>query len=208
MIPLYQCAICHSKILENRLQKHHLKVHANINDDIYTKITSIASDMPPNGVINATEKSPEPNHHEWGIEQSKEEQLIHVSCHVCQNRMPAENLDSHMKRKHSNTTDQVDAIGIKMNDISLDVVEQSALTDSFNTKFIREQWNKQANQGVQEASKSINPFRMAVGNSIHSRLDVPNNEPVFYTIRVSEDQMQQLLNENRIYPKNGFFHLK
>lgn len=198
MIPLYQCEICHSKILENRLQKHHSKVHPNINDDIYTKIASITS----NGVIKATEKCSVPNLNDWGIEASKDEKLIHISCNVCQNRMPAENLDLHMKRKHSNTIDQVDAIGSKMHCMSLDVVEQPALTDAFNIKSFREHLNKRPDQSVQ-ASTSTNPFKPT-----NSTLDATNNGPVFYTVRVTEAQMQQLLDENRIYPKNGFFHLK
>lgn len=191
MVLLYECKICHSKIVESRVKKHHAKVHPNNNYDIYTE------------VYNSESKTSAPliDFDVWNIEASKDDSVVHVSCSVCKNRMPIGHLDAHMARKHNDTDDQVDAIGTQANAIPK--------PNSSDNKLVREFLINQSKQ------KNTGPSPMkpeSFGSSEHFQPTpdpkTSTNEPVFYTIRVSEAQMQQLLDQNRIIPKNGFLHLK
>lgn len=209
-MPLFQCQICHSKILENRLQKHHAKVHASIDHDIYIPLTTI--DTPQVALENSFE-------HITPVD----EKLAHVSCTICGNRMPAESLDQHMKRKHNDVGDQVDAIGTKVNSMSMDVFEtsqESSLTSStVNNPTIHPPKQSQEQTAAATAAwmttnwpKAKNPFSKSFHFTAIPKVDastttMDDSQP-FYTIRVSVAQMKQLMNENRIDPKDGHFYLK
>lgn len=141
----------------------------------------------------------------WGLAAPKDERTVHVTCGVCQNRMPNENLAGHMAKKHADTDDQVDAIGTKLSGMSMACREKPHSTtqigqDSYGKSSIREFLSDQSKQTVFPSIKQ-EPFAAPTPNPT-------NIGPVFYTIRVSESQMQQLLEQNRVFPKDGFLHLK
>lgn len=219
MVAIYQCGICLAKVLENCLQKHHAKVHANINYDIYERLPDVATKVPS---INSTAPIPAPIlsvkeaerqkiiKSVWGIEPPKDAKSVHVQCDVCQNRMPAESLEIHMKRKHGDSADQVDAIGTMCNGKSLDDVEQSASVvrmDSFVGRIERIQPKFEPNLGVMNTQPPKDSAAFAQFSKSVPHVEEPKVEP-FYTIRVSEIQMKQLLDENRVFPKDGFLYLK
>lgn len=202
-MPMFQCQLCHSKILENRLQKHHAKVHANIDHDIYTPL---ATDDASN--VNSTQV----NDPCWSehITPAADEKMVHVSCNICSNRMPIDSLDQHMKRKHSDAGDQVDAVGTNVNSMSIDVTEKAENVATSNHR------NKQAEELTIGWPKVKNPFSSSFRFTAIPKMDAStmidseeaSKPSAYYTIRVSADQMKQLMTENRIDPKDGYFYLK
>lgn len=211
MTRLFQCQVCHSKILENHLQKHHAKVHADIDHDIYTPLTT--NDMPP-PVAGDTDAKASINWFE-NIPLPADEKMVHVSCTICKNRMPASTLDQHMKRKHNDVCDQVDAVGAKVNSMSLDVMEKSADPKVVTSTKIATGPHGQF-QGLPPAElttnwpKAKNPFSTSFQFTAAQKMDASTTTDLqpFYTIRVSVEQMKQLMNDSRIEPKEGYFYLK
>lgn len=222
-MPLFQCQLCHSKILENRLQKHHAKVHANIDHDIYTPLT--AEDVPQtarHSDTKASENSVQVNDPVWPIPPTVDEKMVHVCCNICSNRMPVDSLDQHMKRKHNDAGDQVDAVGTTLNAMStIEVVEKSehvattaklaiATVDTLNqpkkkSQELTERWTATG------WPKAQNPFSSSFRFTAIPKTDAStmiDNEEAYYNIRVSVAQMKQLMAENRIDPKDGHFYLK
>lgn len=214
MTRLFQCQVCNSKILENHLQKHHLKVHAAIDHDIYTLLTMNGTTPPVAGNTDAKASI------NWFQNNSPaaDEKLVHVACSICGNRMAAESLDQHMKRKHNDVSDQVDAVGTKVSSVSIGMIEKT----------------EEAKVGTASKASPINPseqfqglvapdmmtnwpraknpfsssFRFAATSKIDASTTTDANSQPFYTIRVSVAQMKQLMSENRIEPKEGYFYLK
>lgn len=207
MMPLFQCQLCHSKILENRLQKHHAKVHgAGIDHDIYTPLTT--NDAPRNIDTKTSENRFEQ------VTPPVDEKLVHASCTICGNRMPISCLDQHIKRKHHDEVDagdQVDAVGTKVNSMSIDVIETSEKSMLANHPPKQSQ-EQTAEWMTTNWPKAKNPFsssfRFTAIPKIDASTTMDEDSQPFYTIRVSVAQMKQLMNENRIDPKDGHFYLK
>lgn len=206
---LFQCQVCHSKILESNLQKHHAKVHADVDHDIYILLTT--NDTPPPAASN-TDAEASMN---WfqNISSAADEKLVHVSCTICGNKMPFESLDQHMKRKHNDVCDQVDAVGTKVNTMSIDLVEKSeaakVATAAKEANGMHEQFQGPlAAKMLTSWPKAKNPFRFTATPKIDATTTTDPDSQPFYTVRVSVDQMKQLMSENRIEPKEGHFYLK
>lgn len=216
MMPLFQCQLCHSKVLENRLQKHHAKVHAGIDHDIYTSlITNDAPQVVRHVDSKASENSTQVNN------SVADEKMVRVSCNICGNRMPVDSLDQHMKRKHNDDGDQVDAVGTKVNSMSVDVIEKSedakaATAAAVAAIDISNHFKKQSQEPTESWMtsswpKAKNPFSSSVRFTAIPKTDASTmmiDEEPFYTIRVSVAQMKELMKENRIDPKDGHFYLK
>lgn len=133
--------------------------------------------------------------------------------------MPALALDEHMKRKHpASPADQVDAIGTMADAMSMKIDEKPMASGSVSS-------NNRSQNSIQKAADNFfkpkptnfsgNPFQPAkddftLSQQFQSALSfgAPKSEMAHYTIRVTEAQMQQLLDQNRIYPKDGTFYLK
>lgn len=203
---LFQCEVCHTKILESRLQKHHAKVHPTIDHDIYTPL--ITDDEPPAPhcieTTNASKHPMQVSDSVWNefVAPGADEKMVHVSCNICSNRMPIESLDQHMKRKHNDVGDQVDAIGTKVNSMSIDAIEVVTATTVATS-------NETKNQS-DGFTKAKNPFSRPCRFTTIPKTDASTtmDEEAYYTIRVSVAQMKRFLNENRIDPKHGHFYLK
>lgn len=206
MDQLYYCEICSLMVPASQTQKHHAKIHSNINYDIYTPVhnaleTSIDLDFGPETVSSSSS-------------QSNVEVKERVSCNICKNRMPAESLGTHIQRKHSETVDQVDAIGnFHVNTISSDVLEQNTASGLLalrlnGNKVSPSVANKKA-VTIQTMDLSFNATKNDFGpaSNRNTTKEIKKND-TFYSIRVSVEQMQQWLDENRIYAKDGEFYLK
>lgn len=227
MVSLFQCELCHSKILENHLQKHHAKVHAAINYDIYTPVTTNGAPSVPskadadtNAVIDRFKSIAPP--------PAADEKMVHIACNICGNRMPSQSLDQHMKRKHIDAGDQVDAVGIqtKVNSMTISVMEKSenpkvmaaaaaataAVTaiDAADHPQKQSQEHMGATEWTTNWPKTKNPFSKSFQFTAAPKTDASTttDTEAFYTIRVSVDQMKQLMSQNRIEPKDGYFYLK
>lgn len=236
MVPLYQCEICCSKILETNLSKHHTKVHAGENFDIYTKLTG-----PPSKQLANNNVEPSQNKKEdisgWQINPPTDEKMMHIPCDICNNKMPAFVIEEHKKRKHLNSVDQVDAVGIMANAVTPKKHPMMPASNFVNTKqqtFIQKSGGvffkaQQPNLGIitqnddftmSQRFKSALSFGTPTPNSFDTlkpdsfgtfkpdSFGTPQAMAPFYTVRVSEAQMQELLDKNRIYPKDGTFYLK
>lgn len=221
---LFHCEICRSKVLESRLKKHHAKVHANIDHNIYKPLSDIASsivasEMSPKANIEPANNQPAPIINSvWGIEMPKDDGNMHVQCGICRNKMPAADLNAHMKRKHSEPMDQVDAIGRMVDGQSPDAFK------TFNS-FVAKSMYEQSDSSIVD---KLQPPNTPKKDSIDFGLTFkptnqttnleqifappadfgPSKAETFYTIRITEGQMQDFLNNKRIYPKNGAFYLK
>lgn len=211
---LYYCEICRSKLLESRINKHHAKVHPKLDHDFYKPLSDIASanvasEMSPKARFEATNSQPVPTTSVWGIEPPKDDGQMHVQCGICRNKMQATDLDAHMKRKHSESVDQVDAIGTMADRQSLDSM------NSFNS------FTQKYSSIVDKLQPPVTPKKDLIdsGRTFKSTTNVeqifdppadfgPSKTETFYTIRVTEGQMQDFLNNKRIYPKDGAFYLK
>lgn len=228
MVPLYQCEICCSKILETNLSKHHTKVHAGENFDIYTMLTGTPAKQLTN---NNNEQSPKKKEDTkgWQIDPPIDEKMVHIPCDICNNKMPAFVIEEHKKRKHLNSVDQVDAVGI-MPDVMTPKKHPTMSANNFvNTNqqnFIQKSGGvffkaQQPNLGtitpnddftLSQRFKSALSFGTSkpdlFGTSKSDSFGTPHTMGPFYTIRVTEAQMQELLDKNRIYPKDGTFYLK
>lgn len=203
MVSLFQCQLCNSKILENNVQKHHAKVHSGVDHDIYTPLTT--SNAAPSVASNMdTQASADQLKNVAPVADGKS---IHVACTICGNRMPAESVDQHMKRKHNDGDgDQVDAVGTKVNAMSFDVFEKCETTAVVNRQAYP------VAEMTTSGSKPKNPFSKSFQFTATPKTDASTTTdgdlPAFYTIRVSVDQMKQLMSQNRIDPKGGYFYLK
>lgn len=193
---LFQCEICKSNILENRMKKHHEKVHPGIDFDIYRPLTTNSA---PQVASNIDTKALEqPFKH---ITPSADEKLVHVSCTICGNRMPESNLEQHMKRKHNQDVgDQVDAVGTKVTSMSID--------DVIETHPPKQQLQEQTGWPKAKYPFSSSFRFTAIPKVDASTTTMDDDAQPFYTIRVSVAQMKQLMNENRIDPKEGHLYLK
>lgn len=222
---LFHCEICRSKVLESRLKKHHAKVHSNIDHDIYKPLSAVGLEVSPNVKMGTEQNQGTENqltqpmsvNAVWNIEPPKDAGKVHVQCTFCNNKMPAESMNEHMKRKHSEPTDQVDAIGTigTMVDVmSLDTVGKHtpvAASKTFNAfaPLVNSTSVKmEPKNDLIDFGRNIKPTT-SLKHNVEAAADAgPSNEETFYTIRVTEAQMQELLNNNRIYPKKGAFYLK
>lgn len=197
MVPLFHCEVCRSKVLQTRLKKHHQKVHPDQNYDIYTSMAPENTgnvEYPAQKVTSFDTEKPEK-----GL-TSNDEQMVHVRCEVCRNCMPAMDLSAHMKRKHNHTNEQVDAIGKMAEGLS---IKETSFHSMFSERIIETAPLRYVHDLAQPAlSDSDATNVIALQNSKSS------TESIFYSLRVTEAQMQQLLNQNRIYPKDGHFYLK
>lgn len=252
MVPLYQCEICCSKILETNLSKHHTKVHAGENFDIYTMLTG-----PPSKQLANNNVEPSPTKKEdisgWQIDPPKDETMVHIPCDICNNKMPAFVIEEHKKRKHLNSVDQVDAVGIMANAMTpkkhpmmttsnfVNTNQQNVIQKSGGIFFKAQQPNlgtitPNDDFTISQRFKSAlsfgtsKPYSFGIskpdsfstskpdsfgksepdsfGISKPDSFGTPQAMAPFYTVRVTEAQMQELLNKNRIYPKDGTFYLK
>lgn len=216
---LYHCEICRSKILGSRIKKHHAKIHPDVLHDIYTPLMNIASEVSSKkSDVKVADIDPSAISSVWGIETSNDETQIHVQCGICRNKMRAADLDAHIRRKHAEPIDQVDAIGTIVDMISLDTIGNQLTVGGFVKQGMPVQ--QLANNNDQDLPSTA-PKTTSNKNSIdfgRATTSVQNIKPtvnvsqpteeIFYTIRINEAQMQDLLNNNRIYPKNGAFYLK
>lgn len=211
MVQLFYCTVCQSKILENHLQKHHAKMHVEIENDIYTLLTT--NDAPP-PVANNTDAKPSVSSFDHML-PAADENLVHVTCTICNNRMPAKSLDQHMKRKHTDVGDHVDAVGTQVSSISIDTLEKVMKFAKTATNNVvhrpQEQFQGRPASGMMtNGPKTNNPFAtpFSATPKINASTPTVENSLPFYTLRVSVDQMKQLMAENRIEPKHGFLYLK
>lgn len=209
---LFHCEICRSKVLESRIKKHHAKVHANLDHDIYKPLSDVASaivatEMSPKAIIKPVNSQSTP----INITPLKDDGKIHVQCEICRNKMPAADLGAHLKRKHSEPIDQVDAIGTMADG------QSSKTFNSFAAKH-----DQLVNSSIVDKLQppdTPKKDRIDFGRTFKPTTNVeqifepPANfgsskAETFYTIRVTEGQMQDFLNNKRIYPKDGAFYLK
>lgn len=224
MVPIYHCGVCRTKVLETRLKKHHAKVHPTASYDIYTNLTNYAASEQPSNNHNFEMALEIPKRSEpvWNVEPPNDPDMIHIECNICHNKMTAMALEAHMKRKHAGDAgDQVDAIGVMGGEMSFDTVERHALAGQLKSA------NFLANQFMTEHFKDqskpmpLEPFNPAKNNVEYGRNFKPfakttqlvpseksKDDTIFYSIRITEDQMQHFLNENRIQAKDGTFYLK
>lgn len=218
---LYHCGICQSKMLESRIKKHHAKVHPDFTFDIYTPLMSVASEMSPKkSDAKAADIDSSAINGLWGIGSPNDESQIHVQCGVCRNKMRAADLDAHMKRKHAEPIDQVDAIGTMVD--MIDAMGIQLPVGGFAKQVMPgQQLANNSEHDLPSSAAKTTPNKDSIDFGRDSRaaststtnikpsVDVDrSNEEVYYTIRINEVQMQELFNNNRIYPKNGAFYLK
>lgn len=209
---LFYCEICRSKVLESRLEKHHAKVHSSLSFDNYKPLTNVAS---PN-TVNTKVADITSVRNVWGIESPTDVRQVHVRCTVCCNKMLPENLDGHMKRKHPEPIDQVDAIGTMVDAMTVNNMEKPIPDSTLSQRRINSYFNKPSvshfgSAGQTESKNDVIDFDRSFRPAINfqpTAQDGSSNDTTFYTIRVNEAQMQELLNNNRIYPKDGAFYLK
>lgn len=197
VVTIYNCEICKSRISEKRLKKHHEKVHSGINHDIYRPLTSVTLKMCENNNVPLAAEKPKEIDSVWGFEKPSDESAVHVQCTICNNKMPAGIIEAHMIRKHSEAFDQVDAIGVMTKE--LDPIIENALAG---------------------LSKDVSPFTRNFMDDVRkcpygtkttestAGLIATTSTEKFYNIRISEEQMQEFLDQKRIYPKDGALYLK
>lgn len=198
---LYHCNICSSNVLENRLQKHHAKVHPNVNYDIYAQVPELPA---VENVDTQTEASVDLT--EWCLEAPKDGGMVHVTCTICGNKMPRCQLKGHMMRKHGDAGDQVDAIGVSADAMSLDVVENMFTAAKFSAFHKPTVSNN--NTPKPPSNLSAEPAKIPVVFGKNPKSIAPKDDDEFYTVRISKRQMQLYLDQGRVYPKDGMFYIK
>lgn len=177
----YYCVICRQTVCQKRLKKHHNKMHPDENFDIYVQSPDFEPQMrhiDSKPLENASTMAKQAE--QWGYQPTNDSNMVHVSCEICQNRMPATDLDLHLKRRH-NADEKLSQITTKLAGTSLN--------------------------GVAKAVSNI-PFSKFYKTNSNAQVNTKSSAEAFYTIRVSESQMQELLQQKRVVPKDGFFYLK
>lgn len=150
------------------------------------------------------------DHQAWGLEVPKDENSVHVMCSICANKMPKSHLEGHMKRKHADPVDQVDAIGIRREDISPDEFRNAPQMANRKQVFNMEgapDNNVTARPSSLSSTEQLKSFAEygKLGNPLASN---HTNTVDYYTIRITEHQMKDFLEQKRIFPKDGFLYLK
>lgn len=218
MSVIYFCNICRSKLLENRVKKHHEKVHPNINHDIYIPVVDLQAAVEE--VKNPKESSAIED--VYNLEAPKDDAMVHVRCDVCQNKMPKSQIESHMKRKHAEPSDQVDAIGINVQAISLKSAGNPGLPSpkvSLDNPVNLSQVNAPSKFGSPlsvgmpmavdiDFSSDIIAFGRNFRPEGFEKETESKPTQHFYNIRLTEEQMHKFLEEKLLYPKDGALYLK
>lgn len=124
-----------------------------------------------------------------------------------------------MKRKHVDAVDQVDAIGIRVDEMSFDEIgiAPHGMAQMCNT-FRKLSFDKKSIPDNNVAASSSLPLTEPKTDPLknHTEYGKPGNPLAqkdndtvgYYTVRITERQMQEFLDQNRIYAKDGSFYLK
>lgn len=101
MSAFVKCQHCDIPLREDRCKKHHAKVHSNLpfnlmyyKEDLEMVTGQNADEVDAQKVENKRVDDVMPL-------KVENEALVHVRCEQCQNVMPADAMDNHVKRKHS-----------------------------------------------------------------------------------------------------------
>lgn len=233
-----ECQFCQKSMPKCDLEKHLNNVHpkgaqnsfqAAPHKNSTRPIEETRNEIPvpsTSAVISATtSKKP--------VEQT--DQLVNelfVRCEYCNKEYLPEHLDDHVQREHvtdieDNDEDDDDFESVSMcgsavseskplpsthvkcefcsKRFRLEKIDKHVRrkhTDKSNTK------RKEKNTKKRKRSVSTSSVEVSNGHTASSNANESKNEEEFYTIYVSKNELQNFLNQNRIYPKGGEFYLK
>lgn len=207
----WNCEFCRKNIRESAYRSHLKEMHPTESktEDVETNNTQPIETGPPD------------------VEENDLLEELFVRCEYCGGEFLPEQLDDHVQQEHvtdieDNDDDEDETISIsshasKANQqtdgkvaakhIKCEHCSKRIRLEKMD-KHIRRKHSTKKTKSDRKRKSSVSSVDVVNGSNDESKSVSNDGEKEFYTIYVSKNELQKFLNANRIYPKDGQFHLK